>query len=138
MRVLISKLCLCFGENQKDDADTIEIPVIKKYTFSQGNDNSKVEEHKSDLTLGVPFERTNIKQDSLMLTLCPGMPCILNPDSDRRDSRFNTPSFNVQDISSQRVTYSAPCEKQKKYIKAKVKVKSKAKVKAKVIVKVKD
>lgn len=120
MKFLISKLCPCFGKELKDDADTSEIPTNKKYTFSQGVDNSSIEEPKSDLTLGVPFERANIKQESLMLSLRPERPCVLYTEKDRRDTRFNTPAFNPIELSTHKVAYSAPCETQNFYAKAKV------------------
>ena len=113
MRLLFSKFCPCVSKNTEEDEEAVALPVSKHIALSQSHDNSNAEDHKPENTLKVPFQRDNIKQDSLMLKLTPHLPCIVIVETERREFRFNTPSF--PDERKIQVSYSAPSESKNQF-----------------------
>jgi hypothetical protein len=93
MRLLFSTFCPCVAKNTEEDEDTVALPVTKHISLSQSHDNSNPDDQKPENTLKVPFQRDNIKQDSLMHKLTPNFPLMVIVETERRDFRFNTPSF---------------------------------------------
>lgn len=113
MRFLFSKFCPCVSKNTEEDEEEVPLPVSKHISLAQSHDNSNAEDHKPENTLRVPFQRDNIKQDSLMHKLSPNIPCIVVVGTDRREYRFNTPSFPSE--GKVEVSYSAPSESKNQY-----------------------